>query len=122
MPNCQPGIFLFSERAAELLRPLLEPHGELLPMEWAEGRLVAFNVLTVFDAIDPERSTIRYLKSDKWSWIDQAAWRYDVIGNAAIFKIPQMLHRTFVMPQFTSAVQQHGLVGMRFVPVGPPSW
>ncbi len=121
MPNCQPGVYLFSERAAEALRSLLEPHGELLPMDWAEGRLVAFNVLTVLDAIDPERSHIDYYKDHKWSKVNRAAWRYNVIGDAAVFKVPQ-LYDAFVMPRFVAAVAEHQLLGMRFLRLGEATW
>src|SRR5262245_38153297 len=49
-------IPVFSKRAVEALGDILRANGELLPIHTPEGICYAFNLLTVIDALDEDRS------------------------------------------------------------------
>src|SRR5688572_30597689 len=49
-------IPVFSERAALVLSDVLKANGELLPLEYSRQPYFAYNVTTVVDALDEDRS------------------------------------------------------------------
>src|SRR5438552_3879714 len=57
----------FSYRAVSALRDLLEPNGELLPLDSDEGpdAFWAYNTTTVADVLDRERSDIEWFPRDR---------------------------------------------------------
>ena len=122
MPNSISGVTLFSERAAEVLRPLIEPCGEFLPMDWAEGRLMAFNVCPLVDAIDFTRCKAPR-KASGGCWLPEMcpdlAFLDDVIDTRPIFKVPQYTGTAFVTEAFKRRWEEAGLEGARFDRVWP---
>jgi len=122
MPCSIPGVILFSERAAEAMRPLIDHCGEFLPMDWAEGRLVAFNVCPLMDAIDFGRCKADPAPSGK-CWLPgtrpDLAFRDEVIERVPIFKVPQYTGSAFVTEAFKQRWGETGLVGAKFERVWP---
>ena len=122
MPCSIPGVILFSERAAEAMRPLIDHCGEFLPMDWAEGRLVAFNVCPLMDAIDFGRCKADPAPSGK-CWLPgtrpDLAFRDEVIERVPIFKVPQYTGSAFVTEAFKQHWEGAGLVGAKFERVWP---
>jgi hypothetical protein len=50
----------FNRRAVDALRDFLEPNGELLPLVSSVGEYYAYNITTVVDCLDHERSEIEW--------------------------------------------------------------
>ena len=121
-PESIPGVILFSERAADAMRPLIDHCGEFLPMEWAEGRLVAFNVFPLVDAIDFGRCEADPKPANGcWApemWPD-LAFKDEVIERVPIFKVPQYTGTPFVTETFKRRWEEAGLVGAYFGRVWP---
>lgn len=122
MPRSIPGVILFSERAAEAMRPFIDHCGEFLPMEWAEGRLVAFNVCPLVDAIDFDRCKADP-KPFRGCWLPgtrpDLAFGDEVIERTPIFKVPQYAKTPFVTEVFRQHWEGAGLEGARFERVWP---
>lgn len=125
MPHWMTGVVLFSERAAEVLRPLIGHCGEFLPMNWAEGRLVAFNVCPLVDAIDFAACMVPREPQPK-CWVAQLdpplAFKPEAIEGRPIFKVPQFACTPFVNETFKRRCEEAGLEGIGFERVwpGPP--
>ena len=103
---------VFNERAAERLQPLLVGNGELLPLLCDEGSFFAYNVTTVLDALDIEKSiVIRFADGGI-----QDVIRHEFVPEkliSPIFKIPQVPD-VFVTDEFQDAVIKHELEGFHF--------
>jgi uncharacterized protein DUF1629 len=104
----------FSERAATLLEPLLIENGELLPLVCDEGSYFAFNVTSVLDALDEEKSSVLRFTSGRIMNITGYEFLPEKV-TSPIFKIPQVpLMDVFVTDEFQDAVIRHGLKGFDF--------
>lgn len=109
---------VFSERAVALLRPLLIGNGELLPLSCDEGSYFAYNVTTLLDALDVEKSSIIRFSDGRIMNISAYEFFADKV-TSPIFKIPQVpLMDVFVTDEFQEAVSRHDLKGFAFKPVG----
>ena len=122
LPASVVAVTLFSERAAEAMRPLIEHCGEFLPLDWAEGRLVAFNVCPLVDAIDFGRCDQGPTPKDE-CWLPEMrpdlAFRDEVIERTPIFKVPQYTGTAFVTEAFKRRWEEAGLEGAEFGRVWP---
>ncbi len=109
----------FSQRAVDHLRPLLEPNGELLPLLSTVGSFYLYNVTTVVDALDEDRSRItRFKSTGRIMQIDQYVFRPERLNALMIFKIPQLPSGdSLVTEPFRQAVVSAGLSGLEFRPV-----
>jgi hypothetical protein len=107
---------VFSLRAIDGLRDLLEPCGELLPLEIIAGDYVAFNTTAVLDALDSERSSIvRFRSSGRVMDIERYAFKPEALGTASIFKLPETRwSRTYVDQAFVDRVEGLRLTGFDF--------
>jgi uncharacterized protein DUF1629 len=115
-----PGMALhvpvFTERAAALLEPLLSGNGELLPLVCDEGSYFAYNVTTVLDALDEEKSSMIRFPSGRIMNITRHEFFPEKV-TSPIFKIPQTpLMNVFVTEEFQAAVSKHDLKGFNFKP------
>lgn len=107
---------LFSWHAVSVLRDILEPHGEFLPLDCKEQKFIAFNVFTFLDVLDIHRSEITYFEDgkrimaiDKYSFLP-FNWK-DVV----IFKLPQESKGyVFVTDTFVNRVKEAKLKGFDF--------
>lgn len=105
---------VFNARAADLLRPLLIDNGELLPLLCDEGSYFAYNVTTVLDALDLEKSSIIRFASGRIMDITRHEFLQAKVTHS-IFKIPQVpWMEVFVTDEFRDAVSQHRLTGFTF--------
>lgn len=119
---------VFSGRAVEVLRDLLEPKGELLPTICPTHELWIYKVLRFVDVLDLVRSLIDWhpqLAKDKGKprRIERIR-RYELIDDrepeAALFKIPQQpMFDVYVNSAFHDRVQEAGLLGFAFRQVWP---
>ncbi len=106
----------FSRRAIDALRDFLEPNGELLPLISSVGEYYAYNITTVVDILDHERSEIKWY--DEKHDIALRILRYEcypkrMIG-LSIFRVVEKPASPFVHQVFVDRVKQHGLRGFRF--------
>jgi len=107
----------FSQRAVDALLDVLVPNGELLPLECSEGRFFVYNVTTMRDVLDEDRSELVRFKDGRVMHIRSWAFR-DGAGNAAVFKVPQSRVVVLVTSAFADRVAASGLTGFQLTEVG----
>lgn len=100
----------------EILQPLLNGNGEVLPLDCEEGDYFLFNVTTVTDALDEASSEIvRFPDGKRIMDIKRFVFVGAELEGADVFKLPQLpLGRVFVTDPFVQAVKHGGLVGFDF--------
>lgn len=109
-------IPIFAERAVSVLEPLLTGNGELLPLVCDEGSYFAYNVTTVLDALDVEKSSLLRFTDGGIMNITHHEFFPEKV-TSPIFKIPQTpLMDVFVSEEFRAAVSKHDLKGFAFKP------
>jgi hypothetical protein len=112
---------VFSERAVRALRDLLEPNGELLPLESKLGNYWIYNITTVADVVDPDRSVVNWIHRD-WR-LSSTIDRYEVfperLESLAIFRIIEDPPSAFVTDVFVERARAAGLQGMNFIKTWP---
>ena len=112
------GAPVISERARQVLRPLLDGHTEILPLITVKGRqYYAVNVLTVVDCLDRDKSVIWYTKDGSGRILDirQHVFDPERTQPVPIFKIPESTSAVFVTRPFVDAVIKAQLAGAQFV-------
>ncbi len=119
---CIGQVPVFSGRAVSVLRDLLEPCGELLPLISDVGEYFAFNILAKSEALDVENSEADFDpdagKETAFS-IDRFEFHEDKIGEHAIFRLREFPAYEFVTDTFKQRVDDAGLNGMQFSKVWP---
>lgn len=109
----------FSARAVEVLRDLLEPHGELLPLACDDGEFWAYNCTRVVDALDEDASeVVRFRSSGRVNSIVRHVLRPAELTNVPVFRLasaPDLY--TYVTDAFTEHVTSAGLIGFAPRPV-----
>lgn len=110
-----------SKRAAEGLRGLIEPSGELLPTLCHEGEYYLLNVTTVLDVLDEKRSNIDRLR-DVVLRIDHHAFKASAHVPPSIFAFkipcrPEGRH-VYLTHEFVERVLDLGLTGLIASEVG----
>lgn len=113
-PLVATNVPIFSQRASDSLYPLLVNNGELLPLRCDEGSYFAYNVTTVLDALDSQKSSFVRFTSGRIMDITRHEFSPQKL-TSPIFKIPQALCRdVFITSEFENAVRAHQLTGFDF--------
>jgi hypothetical protein len=119
----------FSARASDALRDLLEPHGELLPLDSDRGDYHLFNVTRIVDGLDAARSVCEFWSDPPTTAIDieRYAFRAEVVSDLPIFRVYEDPMTTLVTEPFVARVRERGLQGFLFhrlwpLPDGQPWW
>jgi len=100
---------------------LLTEYGELLPLCCGSTELYAWNVTTVVDALDMDRSkVIRFTNSERVMTITEHVFRSDIVQGLHAFKIPQAA-AIYVDNYFVARVTDAGLTGLSFRQVWAPN-
>jgi hypothetical protein len=112
----------FSQRACEVLRDLLEPNGELLPLSSeTDVKYFFYNITTFSDAFDMKKS--RYELLDDAGIIalniDYFEFQKKKLDGLSIFRIYQYPVGTFVTDEFVRRVHEAGLNGFAFTRIWP---
>jgi Immunity protein family (Imm11) len=104
-------------RAVEALRDVFGRAGELLPLESPDGEFYIFNVLAMVDCLDESASKGRRFPSGRFMWIHEHVFSAERVGDAEIFKIPQLAlgPHVYLTSRFVELVERSGLTG--FAPV-----
>ena len=112
----------FSERAVEALRDILDANGELLPLVSDVGRYYAYNVTTVADALDLEKSQIKWMNKSELV-LAQDIERYEFVpekvASLTIFRLSVTTTRYYVTDTFVRRFDAAGLRGANFIRVWP---
>jgi hypothetical protein len=133
-PTISLRIPMFSRRAVDVLRDLLAPNGELLPLDSDAGpdAYWAYNVTTVADVLDREKSDVEWLDIDRLRLkrgepvqliaaqnIRHYEFIREMLEPLCIFRLVEMPMYFYVTDTFTSRVAKHDLKGFNFKPVWP---
>ena len=115
----------FSRRAVDALRDFLEPNGELLPLASSVGEYYAYNITTVADVLDQERSEFQWLDEGRTFKSFSKVVRYECIPEKmeglSIFRIVEEVITPFVSSAFVDRVMQHELRGFLFTKLWAPA-
>ncbi len=114
-PRLVAAILVFSPRAVNILRGMLEENGEILPLSCNEGEYYAFNVTTFVDALDESNSEVKRFKDGGIMRVLRYVFFPDKLRGASIFKIPQFPRQVFVTDKFRKVVIDNKLLGFEFV-------
>jgi hypothetical protein len=111
----------FSRRAVDALRDFLEPNGELLPLVSPVGEYYAYNITTVVDILDHERSEIEWYneKHDIALHISRYECLPGKLTGLSIFRLVEKPAYPFVHQVFVDRVRQHGLREFHFKRLWP---
>jgi hypothetical protein len=109
----------FSDRAVEVLMPLIGDVIELLPLVHdGPGRFQVVNMLDIVDCLDEDRSTIdRYSDGDIAS-VKKYVFKPGSTDGHHLFKCKQFDLHNLVSAEFKALVEEKGLVGAYFKPAG----
>lgn len=117
--NDYPGIDLyfpaFSRRACDSLKEFLLPNGELLPLTTDVGEYYFYNITTISDALNTQKSDCEYAPIA----IDFFEFDKQKLSGLSIFRIFQWPMGVIVTDSFVDQVLSSGLNGFRFVKIWP---
>jgi Immunity protein family (Imm11) len=117
-PSLIPGVPIFSQRAVEALRDLLEANGELFPTKINSENYFIFNVTHVADVLDEPNSELSRFKDGRVFYIDCYSFVAKELKGLSVFKIPQMVvGDVYVTDAFVERADSAGLKGFWFLPV-----
>jgi hypothetical protein len=106
---------IFRRTAADSLRPVLEAHGELLPLACSAADLLIYNPTQVLDALDESASDLHRFSNGEIMMVTRYVFRPEVIGKSQIFKISRLrVSSTFVQQSFVDQWKASGLRGLDF--------
>lgn len=111
--NSMPAL---SQRAVDALRDLLEPVGELLPVECPDGRLWLFNCLRFADVLDEEHCDLtRSEVPGLVLHIRRYAWKPEA-EHETLFRLPQRRRSSvYVTDAVAERIRSAGLVGYELI-------
>lgn len=89
MPWLNKTVLVLRDDAIRKLSPILEPHGELLPLSCSEADLVVFNATRKISALDEDRSEIVRFGSGRIMTIPRLVLR-ETETTGDIFKLAEM--------------------------------
>jgi hypothetical protein len=120
-PSLNPVFPAITERALDVLRPLIGDVVEFLPLQHPTHRYYIIHVLQVLDCLDEEKSEGSRGTKGQLLSPEKFVWKPGVIDEKKhIFKIKRFeVSNPFVSEAFKRLVDENGLVGFRFLEVGP---
>ncbi len=113
---------VFSERAVESLRDVLEPNGEILPLLTnTHTMFFFFNILTISDALDRDKSSCEFWCDPPTTATNIEFFVFDSkkIQGLSIFRIRELPMSVFVTNLFVDKVESARLQGFDFTKVWP---
>jgi hypothetical protein len=118
---------VFSQRAVDVLRDVLLPNGELLPLITSVGSYFLFNCTTIVDIVDFERSKLDYLNKNTILEIDHLNVHEDRLTDLSIFQIRKYPGRCCVTDGVARRIRDAKLDGIELrklwpLPEDVPSW
>ncbi|MBK9260186.1 MAG: hypothetical protein IPM54_10160 [Polyangiaceae bacterium] len=113
------GSLILRRSAVDVLRDMLEAHGELLPLQDEGGvELYVLNLRAVDDALDEPRSSVNYVGgTDRISRIKKPVFIPSAVEGVDIFKLRRKLSQIYFSDRFVARVKAAKLKGLNFTKV-----
>jgi hypothetical protein len=110
---------VFSERALQVLSPLIQNSVQVIPLQSVEEHLYLIHVTEVVDCLDIERSEVDYiLGGEHISHIKHYEFKnLELLEEIGIFEIQDLRASTFVTDEFKKIVEEHDLKGLLWKPL-----
>ena len=120
-PWCGSHVVVMRQGALDVLRPMIERYGEILPLASGGEPLSMLNVTTVVDGLDQERSEIvRFADGDIMD-IPRHAFHADVIRGIDVFKLSGLrASSVYVTGRVIQAALDGGLDGFAWEKLWSP--
>jgi len=109
----------FSQRAVDLLRDILEPNGELLPVRHKCGTYYFYNCTQMTNCVDLSQSDTRKIAGGIITTTDKLTFIDELLEDLTIFKVRTQLIELFCTQRFVDRVNAAGLQGFVFQPIWP---
>lgn len=109
----------FSQRAVDLLRDILEPSGELLPVRHEIGTYYFFNCTRISNCVDLNASKTTKIDGGIISSTERLIFKNEMLDDLIIFKERTLLMEQFCTQRFVDRVEAAGLQGFVFIPIWP---
>ena len=90
MPWLGSHVLILRDRAVDSIGPILEPHGQLLPLACTEARLVVFDAQVLPGVLDEERSELVRFGSGRIMKLKVPVFRSAYPEGAGAFKVAEM--------------------------------
>lgn len=115
-PDLNASAPVFSEKAVEILKDLIEDSVEILPLQTKIGSYYAINVIDILDCIDYSNSKfVKFKSSNRIMVFEKYAFHLGCVQERNIFKIiDEPGKRAFVSDTFRERVLNSGLKGFQF--------
>lgn len=110
---------VFSKNAISVLEDLILPHGEILSLNYKSDEYFAYNVTSIIDALDHQKSVFKRFKSDG-SIMDiiKYIFKPKYIEDIPIFKLPQTsLMDVFITDVLYKRITDKNLLGFNCIKV-----
>jgi hypothetical protein len=113
-PNLAGHVPVVSDRALEVLRPLLGEDVDVLPLDIPGGGYAALHVRDFPDCLDTQASDVRWLEPGLAYDVVKYEFDAECLEGHHLFRLPQLaLVRTFLSGAAMDRIRQAGLVGLR---------
>lgn len=110
---------VLNPRAIEALRDLIEPYGELLPLDCGRQQWFLYHVTFVVDCFDQTKIEGDRFDDGRLFWIKRYAFIPERIRSLTVFRAPELQGGLFVTDVFKSRVESAGLLGFRLPAIWP---
>jgi hypothetical protein len=108
---------IFTANALELLKPLIS-QCTILSLICDEEPLVAINPPMLFNALDPDESTVDWFEEGKRAMtIEKYVFHRDEVSRHPIFRLRELENVSIVSEEFREAVEKNKLKGLYFQPL-----
>lgn len=115
LPDVNLNTLAFSQRAVDVLRDMLEPNGELLPVKHKIGTFYVYNCTTLVNCLDLERSEFTKYKKTMIISMKRFYFIESLVKDLTIFRLRSESSNVFCTQPFVDRVNQHGLQGFVFI-------
>lgn len=110
---------IFSDRARAALLELVSDSVEVLELEYSGRTYCFFNVLSVFDCLDLEKTRAQYWSVPPTTAISVDCYSFKTIPDSNCFRVYEDPMALFVSEEFKDVCSRAGLRGMEFIRVWP---
>jgi hypothetical protein len=113
-PSLFSNLPVLNKKSLEVLKDLLLPHGELLPLIYKDNvEYFAYNCLNLIDAFDTDNSNIEWTTVGTIIHVNKYMFYSDKLVNQNIFKVNKEI-LIFVSDIFVQKVLDNNLKGFHF--------
>lgn len=114
-----PALPVFSQRAWDVLWPLIDCRWEALPIVHPSGKpFYIVHVMEVIDCVDLERSKVELYRSGDVAEIERYCLKAEMLVGKHVFKTPIASGGELLLDDvFREAVEKNGLTGLEFRPL-----